>query len=106
MATTTITELFNPQFIESFKFPLKLDENPIIINIYRSANLDEKEVLEITNFYPFMTIQDLKTLIYIQKDNDHNFHPSYQALLIPLEIDDKNYIAADFVWMDPNGKNK
>ena len=46
---------------------------------------EPSEVLEFDNIYPFHTIADLCTRIYIEKELKEDFHPQNQCLLTPIE---------------------
>ena len=101
-----IKRLFTPQFVGSYKSPLTEELLPLIY-IFRSEGA-EPEVLEIKNLYPFMTLQDLKTIIYLEKKQAPEFYPTLQALMIPYPIGDvettslqNTYGFVDFAWIKP-----
>ena len=101
-----IKRLFTPQFVGSYKSPLTEELLPLIY-IFRSEGA-APEVLEIKNLYPFMTLQDLKTIIYLEKKQAPEFYPTLQALMIPYPIGDvetaslqNTYGFVDFAWIKP-----
>ena len=101
-----LKDFFSPQRLNNFQEPLH--ESPITIYIFRSAEgPPEKMVLE--ELYPFHTLQDIKTLIYIKK-NSAAFAPSFQSLLLPISMDEdespesqsNRYTTAEYSWVDPS----
>lgn len=102
-----IKRFFTPEFVGSYKLPLTEELTPRIY-IFRNQT-SPPEVLDIKNFYPFMTLQDLKTIIYMSKGDAVDFYPTFQALMIPLDIGEETpkdalhswYRSADFSWMKP-----
>jgi hypothetical protein len=100
-----IKRFFTPEFVGSYKLPLTEELTPRIY-IFRNQT-SPPEVLDIKNFYPFMTLQDLKTIIYMSKGDAVDFYPTFQALMIPLDIGEETpkdalhswYRSADFSWM-------
>jgi hypothetical protein len=112
MGETTLSsitqKLFNPKFLKSFRDPF--EEPYPVVYIYESLYEDPEKV-ELDALYPFMTIQDIKTYIYILKEKDEKYHPSKQALLIPIDDEPstavaENYIPLDFAFVDMDKKNK
>lgn len=112
MGETTLSsitqKLFNPKFLKSFRDPF--EEPYPVVYIYTSLFEDPEEV-QLDALYPFMTIQDIKTYIYLFKGRDEKYHPSKQALLVPLDEEPsmsvaEYYIPVDFAFVDMNKKNK
>lgn len=108
-ALSSITQnLFNPTFLKSFRDPFQ--EPYPVVYLYESP-LEEPEEIELHELYPFLTIQDIKTHIYIKKGKDEKYHPSKQTLLIPMDGEPsslltENYIPLDFAFVEMDKKNK
>ena len=104
--SSLLQNLFTPKAMENFRVPTKN------ATIYIQKGKDsEPEELSIDVLYPFMTIQDIKTYIYISKDREEEYHPSFQALLIPLDAEPsakqaESYIPLDFAFVELGKKNK
>ena len=99
-----LERFFKPQFVESFQ-PQELE-----IAVFRSPQGDP-EFIQISNFYPFMTFNDLKTAIYTVKRKDPDFYPSFQFLCDPaldeaFESPQSMYTPSDYTWFAPDGKTE
>lgn len=99
-----LERFFKPQFVESFQ-PQELE-----IAVFRSPQGDP-EFIQISNFYPFMTFNDLKTAIYTAKRKDPDFYPSFQFLCDPaldeaFESPQSMYTPSDYTWFAPDGKTE
>jgi hypothetical protein len=99
-----LERFFKPQFVESFQ-PQELE-----IAVFRSPQGDP-EFIQIPNFYPFLTFNDLKTAIYNAKRKDPDFYPSFQFLCDPafdeeFESQQQMYTPSDYTWFAPDGKTE
>ena len=99
-----LERFFKPQFVESFQ-PQELE-----IAVFRSPQGDP-EFIQIPNFYPFLTFNDLKTAIYTAKRKDPDFYPSFQFLCDPafdeeFESQQQMYTPSDYTWFAPDGKTE
>ena len=101
-----LNDFFSPEVLNSFQAPL--DENPIVVYIFRSPD-QEPEQLILSELFPFMTLQDIKTLIYKKKASPA-FAPRFQSILVPIQIEEESipnvqsdiYNTVDYYWIDPN----
>jgi len=103
--SSLLGNFFNPKPLASFHVPTL---NPVV---YLQSKSGEAEAIELDELYPFMTIQDIKTYIYIQKGKAREFHPSFQALLIPMDAEPsekqtETYIPLDFAFVNMDKKGK
>ena len=76
---------------------LKPQYEAIRILVHRRVG-EEPEELEINTLYPYHTIQDLLTQIYVEKENEETFHPYHQCLLISNE--DGTYKSFQYIFND------
>ena len=108
-ALSSITQnLFNPRFLKSFRAPFQAPFPVVYIQHSSSGTAEE---IDLDELYPFMTVQDIKTYIYIKKDKDPEYHPSKQALLIPVDpkpsaAQVEEYIPLDFAFVDMGKREK
>lgn len=101
-----LKDFFSPDRLTSFQAPL--DEKPIVVYIFRSPG-EEPERIVLSELFPFMTIQDIKTLIY-KKKGSPGFAPRFQSILIPIRSEEDYtaeeqsdyYSTAEYSWIDPN----
>ena len=106
---SSITQnLFNPQFLKSFRDPFK--GSAPVVYLFRTRD-DLPEEISLSELFPFLTVQDIKTYIYNLKDKDPTFHPAKQALLVPFvetasEELAEEYIPLDFAFVNEDKKGK
>lgn len=105
MESSLLDTFLKPSYVASFH------SQPLLVTLFTSDG--KNEVIELNTIYPFMTIQNIKTLIYLEKNKDPDFHPSFQCLLIPApiseaehEVASDSYIPAEFIWMKPGGNSQ
>lgn len=103
--SSLLQSFFSPKPLANFHVPLV---NPIV---YLQSKTGPAEEIKLDEMYSFMTIQDIKTYIYIKNGKEERFHPSFQALLIPLTdtLSDKrtgDYIPLDFAFVNMDKKGK
>lgn len=107
--SSVVTNLFSPTPLPNFQFPLK---QPFpVVYVYHSEDGGPDEEIILDEMFPFQTIQDIKTYIYIKKDEDYSYHPSFQTLLIPDTAEpsarqEATYTAADFAFVNVDKKGK
>ena len=122
MADDTLTPFFKnfflPEYIGNFR------EGFQRVKI-RYFSAEDKEPTEFTlNPYPFMTLYDLKIMIYQHLRKELSAHPSFQSLLIPVaeEVAGNNeentkfarkydriaeaYTCFEYTWMKPESKQE
>jgi hypothetical protein len=82
MAEDTLTpffeNFFSPKYLGSFQQDQKT------IQIYYFTRPDAAPTLMTLKVYPFMTLYDIKILIFQQLRKEISAHPSFQSLLLPL----------------------
>lgn len=105
--TSLLQNIFNPTFLEDFRKPF--EQFPVVY-IYHSAD-SEPEELVLDEIYPFMTVQDLKTYIYLLKGKALEYHPSFQSLLVPLtdfpsSERTEQYFPLDFAFVQVDKKGR
>ena len=101
-----LKDFFSPDRLTSFQAPL--DQKPIVVYIFRSLG-EAPERIVLSELFPFMTIQDIKTLIY-KKKGIPAFAPRFQSILIPIASEEvvspeqsaDYYSTAEYSWIDPN----
>ena len=77
-----VGQILRPTNLKNLKDPINYEKVSVLI--YRNSQ-DENEAsdeLEFENIYPFYTIADMKTKIYMTKDSKEEFHPQNQCLLL------------------------
>lgn len=99
--SSVLENLFNPVLLPDFKYPMS--QYPKIV--YHSS-LSSSQEMNFTTLYPFLTVQDLKTLIYIVNQKQTKFHPSYQSLLIADPLNEGSFIPLDFAFVNSDKKEK
>lgn len=73
-----VREVLRPSNLETLKEPY----DRILINVYEDPESDEPtNEIELRNLYPFNTISDLMTLIYMESGQQDEYHPENQCLL-------------------------
>lgn len=101
-----LRKLFRPGFVSSFR-----DESleNLAVSVFHDPTQPPEKVT-LRTLYPFSTAMDLKTALFLAKGKDPNYHPQYQAVLLPTPIDSGSadtmndyYIPLDFIWVKPGG---
>jgi len=106
VVSSFLDRFFRPQFIESFQSPLQGDQT-VRVTIFRSPDEENPTILDLNDLYPFMTIQDIKTRIYMEMNEQAVFHPTFQSLQIPVGDDitfetmTDYYTPLEFDWLKP-----
>jgi hypothetical protein len=116
MAEDTLTpffkNLFGPTYMDSFHGGFKE------VTVLYFTSPEEKPTTIKLKPYPFMTLNDLKTMIYQHFRKEISAHPSFQSLLIPVpELAEGNeeetkfvrnyekiadaYTCFEYTWMKP-----
>ena len=72
-----VSQILRPTNLSTLKSPVKFEKVSIIV--YKDG---AEEELEFENIYPFYTVSDLSTMIYLTKESKEEFHPQNQCLLI------------------------
>ena len=76
-----VGQILRPTSLNELKDPIRYEK--VSIFVHRDPNDEEAvEELEFENIYPFYTVADLATQIYIAKEEKEEFHPQNQCLLI------------------------
>ena len=87
----------SPRYLKTLREPF---EGKSIQIILFSSPTDPGQKIMLNDFYPFQTVQEIKTKIFA-KMNQPQFHPYHQSLLIPLDDETQlntEYIPIDFLW--------
>jgi len=93
----------SPQYLKSLREPF--EDKRLKIMLFSSVT-DPGQSIILDTFYPFQTVQEIKTMIF-NKMNQPQFHPYYQTLMIPLDDETKlntEYVPIDFLWTSNNQK--
>ena len=104
--SSTLQNFFIPKPLSSFRYP------NVTPRVYLFTSKDEEpEELILDELYPFMTVQDIKTLIYIKKNKEEQFHPIFQSLLVPMDPEPsflraESYVPLDFAFVNVDKKQK
>lgn len=92
-------DFFTPQFLSSFRGNL-----PPLRILYFSGPTESPKTLTL-NPFPFMTIYDLKVMIYQSLGKQIQAHPHFQSLLAPYPLEETDptvlsdeYLPLEFVW--------
>jgi hypothetical protein len=106
--SSLLKNLFYPSALPSFRYPFQ-NVNPVVY-LHRSE-LGEPEEISLDPLFPFMTVQDIKTYIYILKDKAEEFQPAFQCLLVPLDPEPSAkradaYIPLDYAFVNIDKKGK
>ena len=76
-----VGQILRPTSLTNLKDPIRYEKVSILV--YRDSSSEEpSDELEFENIYPFYTIADLSTQIYIAMEEKEEFHPQNQCLLI------------------------
>lgn len=106
IVSSFLDRFFRPQFIESFQSPLQGDQT-VRVTIFRSPEDKNPTILDLNDLYPFMTVQDIKTRIYMEMGEQALYHPIFQSIQIPvgddvsLETMTDYYTPLEFDWLKP-----
>ena len=87
----------SPRYLKTLREPF--EEKSIQIILFSSPTNPGQKIM-LNDFYPFQTVQEIKTKIFT-KMNQPQFHPYHQCLLIPLDDETQlntEYIPIDFIW--------
>ena len=87
----------SPRYLKTLREPFEGKSLEIILF---SSPTDPGQKIILNDFYPFQTVQEIKTKIFT-KMNQPQFHPYHQCLLIPLDDETQlntEYIPIDFLW--------
>jgi hypothetical protein len=77
-----IRRFFRPKILNTFReTSQKSDLEPIEIEYIREPGM-EPEIITLEAIYPFHTILDIKTALYLAKNKSADFLPIYQAILV------------------------
>jgi hypothetical protein len=93
----------SPQYLKSLREPFEGKSLQIILF---SSPTDPGQKIVIDTFYPFQTVQEIKTMIFNKMDQPQ-FNPYNQSLMIPLDDETKlntEYVPIDFMWTSNNQK--
>jgi hypothetical protein len=92
-----IDKVLRPKNLQSLKDPLS---KPIQVLIFANPNSQAPtDEITIQDMYPFQTVSDLCTRIYIEKGERDEYHPENQCLLVPL-ADSTKYKHFQYVFND------
>ena len=92
-----IEEILRPNILSDLKYPGRYDK--LSIHIYRDSTSEEpSEELEIDTAYPFYTVADLSTMIYIAMEEKEEFHPKNQCLLFKNSETDMNFFHLQYLF--------
>ena len=78
--TPFFKNFFLPEYLSSFHAGMK----PMTILYFTSSSSTPTEIK--LEPYPFMTLYDLKTMIYQKLRKEPSAHPSFQSLLLLSEL--------------------
>jgi hypothetical protein len=93
----------SPQYLKSLREPFEGKRLKIMLF---SSPTDPGQSIMLDTFYPFQTVQEIKTMIFT-KMGEPQFHPYYQSLMLPLDDETKlntEYVPIDFLWTSTNQK--
>ncbi|NBO59432.1 MAG: hypothetical protein EBU82_00510, partial [Flavobacteriia bacterium] len=103
--TPYFKNFFLPEYLSNFREGLK----EVKVLYFSSKDEDPREIK--LNPFPFMTLYDLKILLYQHFRKEISAHPSFQSLLVPLpgletdeETTDIDYMTFDYSWTKPETK--
>jgi hypothetical protein len=96
-----IRRFFRPKVLNTLReTSLKTDLEPLEIEYIREPGA-ESEIIALETIYPFHSILDIKTAIYLAKNRSPDFLPIYQALMIELDEGGRSFLQAEYDWMKP-----
>jgi len=110
IVSSFLDRFFRPQFIESFQSPLQGDHT-LRVTIFPNVRGEDPLILDLNDLYPFMTIQDIKTRIYMEMGQQAAYHPIFQSLQIPFDDEPSSetmsdiYTPLEFDWLKPGTSN-
>jgi hypothetical protein len=93
-----VSQILRPTNFTSLKEPS--GDTTIRILVFSDANSSPKEEFVFTNLYPFQTISDLSTRIYIESGKRDEYHPENQCILKPLR--DNDYVHYQYIFNNEN----
>jgi len=76
-----VGQILRPTSLSELKDPIRYEKVSILVH-RDPLNEESVDELEFENIYPFYTVADLCTQIYIAKEEKEEFHPQNQCLLI------------------------
>lgn len=93
-----IGQILRPTNLTSLKPPY----DSILIQVFRDpTNLEEpSEEFEINTLFPYNTIHDLCTQIYIESGRQEDFQPYHQCILEPRSTDSRPYTHFQYIFND------
>jgi hypothetical protein len=115
--TPFFTNFFTPKYLGDFRGGLKQ------VKVLQFPRPDAEPVEILLKPYPFMTLYDIKVLLYQQLRKEISAHPSFQCLLLPLaQLENtgneenltfnvnvnriaKEYMTFDYSWAKPETTN-
>lgn len=94
-----VSQILRPTNFTSLKEPA--GDTSIRILVFTDPNtMVPTEEFVISNLYPFQTISDLSTRIYIESGNKDEYHPENQCILKALS--DKEYVHFQYIFNNEN----
>ena len=83
-----VGQILRPTSLSELKDPIRYEKVSVLV--YRDASTNEpSDELEFENIYPFYTVADLSTQIYIAMEEKEEFHPKHQCLLVETANENK-----------------
>ena len=80
-----VGQILRPTSLSDLKDPIRYEK--ISVLVYRdSSSKEPSDELEFENIYPFYTVADLSTQIYIAMEEKEEFHPQNQCLLLETSV--------------------
>lgn len=100
----TLRGIFYPQTLESFRDTLPSGE--LKVYLHRAAT-EEPEEIVLGNWFPFMTLQDVKLALYLELKKDEVAIPEYVYLCTHGAVAGKRYLGGrnapvEFTWNLPD----
>jgi hypothetical protein len=80
---------FRPALLDSFS---EIEDFQIKVIIHHESDMEE---IILDNIYPFLTLYDLKLLIYMKKDYQPSYEPSHVFFARQIV---KRYVPIDYLW--------
>lgn len=95
---TFVSQILRPTILSNLKEPVRYEKVSVLI--YRRGEIEQE--LEYEHIFPFYTVADLSTQIYISMDQKEEFHPQNQCLLLESSTSPGKFIHLPYVF----GKDK
>lgn len=100
----TLRSIFYPQTLESFRDTLPSGE--LVVYLHRSAT-EEPEEITLGNWFPFMTLQDVKLALYLELKKEEAAIPEYVYLCTHGAAPGKKYLGGrnapvEYTWNLPD----